>query len=347
MATARWRTWLITLALGTAAGFAAVWLHLPVPWMVGPLLAIAALRMAGAPLAAPHGARNFGQWVIGTSLGLYFTPPVVDELLRLAPAVVAGAVVTLLLGAASGRLLARLTGVDAATAHFASLPGGASEMVLLAERCGGRVDRVAAAQTLRVVLVVLSIPALFTAIDVHGSDGRGLATHPIDLVGLAALAPLTLLGVFAWRRLGPPTPWVIGPLLVAAALTASGIELSGLPPALRAAGQIGIAVSLGCRFSPTFFRAAPRFLAAVSALTFGLIAVTAVSGALLAWLAGLPAAAVILGMAPGGIAEMCITAQTLHLGVPLVTSFQVLRMLTVVLVGAPLFRWFARPSGPD
>ena len=45
----------------------------------------------------------------------------------------------------------------------------------------------------------------------------------------------------------------------------------------------------------------------------------------------------MLGTAPGGIAEMCITAKVLQLGVPLVTAFHVTRVVVLLLLTAPLF----------
>ena len=50
----------------------------------------------------------------------------------------------------------------------------------------------------------------------------------------------------------------------------------------------------------------------------------------------------ILGTAPGGIAEMCITAKVLQLGVPLVTAFHVTRVVALLLCTAPLFERRAR-----
>ena len=44
-------------------------------------------------------------------------------------------------------------------------------------------------------------------------------------------------------------------------------------------------------------------------------------------LAGVSVPTMILAMAPGGIAEMCITAKVLQLGVPLVTAAHVVRVL--------------------
>jgi uncharacterized protein len=52
-----------------------------------------------------------------------------------------------------------------------------------------------------------------------------------------------------------------------------------------------------------------------------------------------------LGMMPGGIAEMSLTAETLQLSVPLVTAMQVMRLLFVLFLAEPLFRhWNRQPD---
>ena len=47
----------------------------------------------------------------------------------------------------------------------------------------------------------------------------------------------------------------------------------------------------------------------------------------------------ILAASPGGIAEMSITAKVLQLGVPVVTAFQVCRLVAVLLLVGPMYRW--------
>ena len=49
-----------------------------------------------------------------------------------------------------------------------------------------------------------------------------------------------------------------------------------------------------------------------------------------------------LGMMPGGIAEMSLTAEMLQLSVPLVTALQVMRLLFVLFLAEPLFKYWAR-----
>ena len=45
----------------------------------------------------------------------------------------------------------------------------------------------------------------------------------------------------------------------------------------------------------------------------------------------------ILATAPGSITEMSITAQALHLNVPVVTAFHVVRILLVIMSVSPVF----------
>ena len=333
-------------ALGTLA---AAWLaallcervHVPLPWMIGPLLVTACAGMLGAPVLSVVALRNGGQWAIGTAIGLYFTPVVVAFIATLAPVLAAGVAWALLMGFLFYRLLmavsAGATPVDRATAYFAAAIGGASEMALLGERHGGRTDRIAAAHSLRVLIVVLAVPFGFQWAGLKGIDPTPPGPGEVHLAGLLALTMLTGTGALLVRRLGVPNPWVLGALAVAMALTAFGVELSALPKALTNTAQLFIGVSLGVRFTPEFARSAPRWLAAVAAGTVAMIAASAAFGWVLAQLAGLHWATVLLGTAPGGIAEMSITAKVMQLGVPLVTAFHVTRYVVVLLATAPIY----------
>ncbi|GIX24674.1 MAG: hypothetical protein KatS3mg122_1905 [Caldimonas sp.] len=158
-------------------------------------------------------------------MGLYFTPQVVGVVVRHAGGILAGIAWALSLGLAFGLVLARLNrgtpGLDAATTYFAGAVGGASEMALLAERHGGRVDLVASAHSVRILLVVLLIPFGFQALGLRGLDP--FAPGPAQVHGSragAVLIALTCAGALVLQHLGKPTPWVLGSLAVAATLTA-------------------------------------------------------------------------------------------------------------------------------
>jgi uncharacterized protein len=325
------------LGLGALAGWACSRIGTPIPWMLGPLFTLALLRVAGANVASPPGGRHVGQWIIGTALGLYFTPQVVREVAGFWTLLVAGAAFAIALGYATGLLLAPLAGIDRTTGVFACVPGGAAEMAVLGERFGARVDRVAAAHSLRIVIVVAIVPAAYTLLEVHGADRYvpGIATF--DAAGLAILLAATFAGGAVAQWLQTPNAFVLGSLAVAIPLTAMEVNLSAVPTVVSNAGQCLLGCALGARFQPDFLRGAPRFVGAVGATVLAAIALSAAFGWMLARLSGLHPATLVLGTAPGGIAEMCITAKVLQLGVPLVTAFHVTRVVALLLLTAPVY----------
>ena len=328
-----WRQVLPTLMLATLAGWLAEGLQLPLPWMIGPLFAVAGARMADIDLRPLPGGRQTGQWAIGAALGLYFSPEVVAQLGLHAPLVIAAALGSLVLGMAYAFILLRLGGVDAPTAFFAALPGGASEMANLADRHGGAVDRIAAAHAIRVMMVVSVLPFALTFAGVQGSDVYVPLAREVDAQHFPLLVGASLLGVGAFKLLRIANAWVLGPLLGVALATLAGVPLSALPPWVVNGGQLLIGCALGCRFSREFFRAAPRFMS-VAALTGAMsIALAFAFAALLGLVAEVPLPTLALATAPGGVSEMCITAKVLQLGVPLVTVCHVLRVV-VLTVGA-------------
>ena len=333
--------WWLTPLAGAAGGALASLIGWPLPWMVGSLLAVILLRcLGGLDLREVPGARKGGQWLVGTGIGLHFSPAVLEQVLAHGGVLLVGALATSLT-CLIGISLLRRAGVDRATAFFASMPGGASEMVNLGQRNGAQAGEVAAGQSLRLLLVVLLVPALFqwwlgAAPALAHAHGHG---QPLALAALlAGGALLALLG----QRLRQPNPWLLGPILFAAAGAIWLDQPLSLPSSTSELGQWLIGSALGCHFSREFFRRAPRFLALVLGATLLAMCAAALAAEALGWLGALDQRSLMLGMMPGGIAELSLTAEALALSVPLITGLQVLRLMCVLFLAEPAFRLWQR-----
>ncbi len=345
---------LATLAAAWIAALACRELQVPLPWLIGPLFITAGASMRGLPTQSWNPVRDGAQWVIGTALGLYFTPEVGALVLRLWWAVLLAVAWSLALGWGFGLALHRIMGgrlagpprVRRATSYFASAIGGASEMTLLAEREGARTDLVASAHSLRLLVVTVVLPFGFAFSGLHGLDPSLPGARVVAWPGLALLGGLTLAGALAARLAGLANPWFIGALGTAMGLSLAGVDLSALPTWATNAAQLAIGVSLGVRFRAGFVHAAPRWLAAVGAGTLAMIVLCGAFAWGLSRLTGLHPATLVLGTSPGGISEMAITAKVLQLGVPVVTAFQVCRLVAVLLLAPLMYRWLHRLDGP-
>jgi membrane AbrB-like protein len=326
------------LVICAASGALFSALRAPLPWMIGPLLAMALGKFLGAEVAAPREGRAAGQLVIACALGLYFTPAIAGEVAAHWYLLVAAAMLAILLAYGSGWFLMRSAGLDATTALFASVPGGAAEMTILGERHGARSDRVVLAQALRVFIVVLIVPFAFTGLGLHGADAYRPAQFAVDAIGLVALLGAAAMVGGALAKVGMPNAWMLGPLGVTVALTLGEVSLSAIPTWLSNAAQLLIGCSLGSGFERESLRASPRFIGMVCLS----VALAMLGSALCAWglavLGAVPISTMVLATAPGGMAEMCVTAKVLQLGVPLVTAAHVTRVIILVTTTAPMFR---------
>jgi membrane AbrB-like protein len=330
------------LIVCTAGGALFAWLHTPLPWMMGSLLAMATAQMVGAKFQAPRFSREAGLLIIGVSLGLYFTPPVVREVAAFGGYFVALGFAALGIGALSAAVLERAAGVDHATAFFGSMPGGAAEMAMMGERYGAAADRVAFAHSTRMLLVVTLVPTGITLAGFSATEDYRPIAVPFDVVGFLVLLGVAIAGGAIARRLRVPTAFMMGPLVVAIALTVSGISLSSVPTPLTNIAQVLLGCVLGSKFERSFLAAAPRFVAAIIpsvAITLGLAALV---GWAIARLSGAYLGTALLAAAPGGIAEMSITAKVLRIGVAFVTAAHIIRYAIVVLFSVIAFRLLAR-----
>ena len=73
------------LAIGVPAGLLFDWLDTPIPWMIGPMIAIASVNPMGLRVYALPFGRQIGQVILGSAVGLYFTPTVWRRWGRISP----------------------------------------------------------------------------------------------------------------------------------------------------------------------------------------------------------------------------------------------------------------------
>jgi membrane AbrB-like protein len=331
-----WLLWALTYLIAIASAWIAELLHTPLPWMLGPLFVLALLGSLGIPLQAPPLGRSAGQCSLGIAIGLYFTPIAVANIGHDLPFIAIACVVSTILLGFGTWMLWRFFHIPLRTAFFASALGGASEMTVLAERHEQRADLVAAAHSLRLLLILAIIPGIFQAYGVPGNLDFQSMHLPISYSGVALLLLCSSIGITTFHVLKLPNAFLLGPLAVSAGLTAFGVEWTTWPKELSNAGQLLIGVGLGIRFTRDFVVHAKKLAIGVTIYTLLACVVSLLFSLAIAKQSGLDIESLILSTVPGGMSEMGITAKNFHLNVPAVAVFHVLRMAFVIL-SAELF----------
>ncbi len=326
--------------MSALGGAVCAWIRTPLPWMIGAIFAMGAAQLAGARFEALRGGRESAFVVVGANLGLYFTAPVVEQVASQWPWFVALGMAALAFGTLSAWVLARLSGTDRATAFFGCMPGGAAEMANLGEKFGASTDRVALAHSVRLLMVVTIFPIAITLAGFHSTADYRPVAFAFDAAGLAELLAIGALAGALARIANLPTAFMMGSLLATTALTVTGHQFSSVPTWLTNVAQVFMGCALGARFDRDFLETAPRFVMALVPTLVLMLTLAALVGWGLSAGSGTYLGGALLASAPGGIAEMCITAKVLRISVAFVTAAHVIRYLIVVMLTRAVYRLF-------
>ncbi|MEE8222757.1 MAG: AbrB family transcriptional regulator, partial [Alphaproteobacteria bacterium] len=234
-----------------------------------------------------------------------------------------------MIGGIGALVLSRVSGVDGKSSFFASIPGGAMAMAVLADRYGASVPPVAVAHSLRVSIVVIVVPFALTY---GGIPLEAAAYRPQLPLAALILVPWIAFGFLLGEiseRLGLQNGYLLTPIFFGAALTFGGVELSAVPDWMTDFAQLMFGLVLGARFQRDFFVRYRLFIPFALLNALFILIVSALVALVLSWTFGLPIATMLIATAPGGLAEMTILAQALQVGVPLVVAFHIFRVLVV------------------
>lgn len=330
------------LLLSATAGHGASLAGVPLSWVLGPLVVTAACSIAGWPVFASKRGRQIGQLLVGSSIGLNLTAAALGLITLWLPAMVLTAAVAMLVAAVLSVPFARASRINETTAFFSLTPGGLSEMANVGQAEGADPEPIALSQAIRVALLVCLMPPLILA---FGHDG-GIPTPPaagaLDPLELALLFGTALAAITVVKLLKGNNAWMIGALLGGGIM--AGLELveGRMPYPLFAGGQFLIGIAIGARFKRENLKRLPRVCVMVVLFIILLTLVLFGYAGLLTLGTGIDLSSTVLSSSPGGLAEMSLTAQVLHLNVALVTAFHVVRSFFVNAFTLPAFRLFRR-----
>lgn len=333
-----WPTVLLTYVLGGAGGMAAKALHLPLPMLLGSLLAVGGAAILGLrPLGhlpqAPQRIRMIFVPIIGVAIGAAARPEILEEAWKWVPSLLILSVFIPAVHFLGYRMLVATGRTDRLTAFYGTAPGGLVETVQMGEEAGADIQMLTMLQFLRLILTIVIVPVAFTLMEGHAvgsAGGAAVAGHGLGPGDVLILAGCAVVGAVIGLKLRLPAGHVLGPILLSGGVHVAGLTQSVPPGWLVAAAQVVIGTSLGVRFAGMPKR---RILDALGlALMNGTLTIG--GAAVLSWaIAGIaqePARAVFLAFAPGGLVEMGLIALSLNMSILYVTAHHLLRIILAV-----------------
>jgi uncharacterized protein len=321
----------LTLAIG-AAGATLFWaIGFPAYVLTGPAAAVSVATLLGARTQIPNLLRDAVFVLIGLSIGSTVTPEVLSTALAW-PFSLAVLTVTLCAIVFVARaVLVRGFGYTRTTASLAAMPGHLSFVLSLSTDLKADVPKIALVQTMRVLLLTLIVPVLIMLWGVEGTS-RLAQSAEITPSSLIILFPSAIALGLVFKLLRVPAPLLIGAMVISAIGHGSNLTPGIMPPALTTMAFICMGALIGTRFRGFDRRELPEALVAGTATTVIACSVAAIGALIAAQVVDLPAAALLLAFAPGGVEIMAALAIETGLEPALVAAHHVFRLFALGLI---------------
>ncbi len=322
------------LALAGALTFAAI--GLPLPFLFGPLVFCLIAALSGAQLENMGILGTYMRTILGVAIGASIQPDVVERLPQMAASVALIPIYIGVIGLIGVPFFTRVCGFDRATAWYASMPGGLQDMVLFGQEAGGDVRALSLIHATRVLVIIILAPIIMVAFfDAEFLQPIGAPATSMPSAELAIMAAAGLIGWQVGERLRLFGASILGPLILTAILSLTGVIENRPPAEAILAAQLFIGLTIGVYYTGiTLQEVRKDVLAGVAFMV--LLAALAAAFTEVVYLLGLaPPIDAFLAFAPGGQAEMVILAILAGADLGYVVVHHLVRVMVVILF-APL-----------
>ncbi|WP_439522443.1 AbrB family transcriptional regulator [Marivita sp.] len=319
-------------------------LHLPLPWLLGPISACLIAALLGMPMQGIKPLNDAMRTILGVAVGATLTPAVLSTFPGMWPTLLLVPVMVACIGLIGVPYFQRICGYDFPTAYYATMPGGLQDMIVFGEEAGANVRALSLIHATRVMVIVAALPFLLIGIwDADLSNPPGAPATSIPLIELGLMALCAIVGWRVAERVGLFGASILGPMIVTAALTLAG-GLHFRPPAEAIwAAQFFIGIAIGTKYTGITFAEVRKDLTAGLGFCLILIVLTMIFVEGIYSLGVAPGLETLLAFAPGGQAELTVLALIAGADIAFVVAHHVLRIV-IVIMGAPLAAHLFRKS---
>ncbi|QKH61726.1 AbrB family transcriptional regulator [Niallia circulans] len=320
--------------------------QLPLSWLLGPMFStILYVRLAKISPKLPFSFRDIGLLVIGYLIGRQFTSQTLIEMGIHLPSMLFMTVVMLAFSILLAFITSRLTHSNLKSTVAGSIPGGLSQMVAISSEIKGiDLTVVTVIQISRILSVMILVPLLVYSPILYGNQGVAAVTSTNGSPGYHWIIFLILFFCYLiasivkkWKF---PAPFMIGPMLLVATISIAGMDVPAIPTTLACVAQTLIGIDLGLQIKFGNIENKAKFLSVVTVTSALLVLFSLVLGYILVSVdQDISLLTAFIGLAPGGMAEMAVLGQSVHANLPIITTYQLFRLLFILFCVPMIMKW--------
>jgi membrane AbrB-like protein len=334
---------LLTMLVALVFGYLGMRLKLPAGALIGSVVGVIALNLLyGQSYFYPE-MKIVLQILTGAMVGSRVGKQDVLELKTIIWPTLLLLLGMVLLNITFGALIYRFSSLDAATALFATAPGGMADMALISSDFGANTSYVGILQMFRVLVIFIFMPPIFRRImkkrgeqapaacsnvpAVSDPSSPAPSRNPKDLILMVFCAAA---GGLLLRFLGVTAGELTGGMVASAAYCIARGKVY-FPGVLKFILQVLSGTFIGVGITRQTVQTLPQLGVALAVMFVGIFAFVFIMAFLMRRLFRVDIAVCLLASTPGGIQEMALLSEDLGADTPKVAIMHTVRLMFVIL----------------
>ena len=327
------KKFLIVILISVPSAIVADFLHIPLAWMLGPMIATSIAALSGLKIIMPRIILSFILIFLGLYIGNYIDQNLINQIGQWfwTSLVMLGYIIISVIFVS--KYLEKFSGYSRKTSIFSAAPGALGPLLILAEHEKSDLSKVATSHLIRLIIIITLFP--FVVDNFSKLSSNSVAEFDFlnqNHFNLLTLFVASIIFIQIFDKFKIPAPLLSGTLVACGILQIADVASYKLPDQSINFCLLILGASVGCRFADKSLNEVIRNSFHSFIATFFLIVLGIIAAIIAGYIVDKNFFTLLLSYCPGGIYEVAVIAIAFDLDPDFVSFHHIIRLLMILFI---------------
>jgi len=339
------KKFLLVIAISIPSAVLADYLHIPLAWMLGPMIAISISALMGVKVVMPKLALSGILIILGLYIGNYIDQNLINQMVNWIWTSIIMFFYILVSILIVSKYLQKFSNYKKKTSIFSAAPGALGPLLILAEYENSDLSQVATSHLIRLIIIITVFPFII----VNFAETEALVIEKFNYLdqnhfNLIILLIGSIVLILFFEKIKIPAALLSGTLVASGILQITEVASYKLPDESINFCLLILGASVGCRFAEKTIKEVAKNTFHSLIATLLLVVLGILSAYIATFFVNNDFLTLILSFCPGGIYEVAVIAIAFDLDPNFVAFHHIIRLLIILFLVPIILKFFNKTN---
>ncbi len=339
------KKFLLVIAISIPSAVLADYFHIPLAWMLGPMITISISALIGVKVVMPKLALSGILIILGLYIGNYIDQNLINQMVNWIWTSIIMFFYILVSILIVSKYLQKFSNYKKKTSIFSAAPGALGPLLILAEYENSDLSQVATSHLIRLIIIITVFPFII----VNFAETEALVIEKFNYLdqnhfNLIVLLIGSIVLILFFEKIKIPAALLSGTLVASGILQITEVASYKLPDESINFCLLILGASVGCRFAEKTIKEVAKNTFHSLIATLLLVVLGILSAYIATFFVNNDFLTLILSFCPGGIYEVAVIAIAFDLDPNFVAFHHIIRLLIILFLVPIILKFFNKTN---